>query len=157
MVFLFRMEVDLDSLSKKLLRELEEMQFQTGRMFRNMSITRMMSSDTGRWSPQVDIYESKNEFCVYVDIAGAERESLLVVASENQLRFSGKRCLPSKKDVNCVHQLEIELGCFDRTVSLSAYVEVDEVHSTYTDGILTVVLPKRKKKSKVTISISTGE
>lgn len=147
----------MDSLDKKLLKELEEMQLQTGRMFRNMSIAGMMSSDSGNWRPQVDIYESEDEYCVYVDIAGADRESLSVIASENRIRFYGTRKLPFNKTVNCVHQLEIELGSFDRTVTLPAKIEVGEVSSTYTDGILTIVLPKRKRGSKVNISISTGE
>jgi HSP20 family protein len=147
----------LDSLNKKLLKELEEMQQQTGRMLRNMSIARMLSPGTGRWIPPMDIYESEGAIWVYVDLAGADRESLSVIAAENQVRIYGVRSLPPKKSIECVHQLEIELGTFDRTINLPVFVEVEDVSSTYVDGILTVVLPKKKKKSKVNIPISTGE
>jgi len=147
----------LDSLNKKLLKELEEMQLHTGRMLRNMSIARMTSPGSASWNPPVDIYESEGEFCVYVDLAGANRESLSLIAAENQLRFYGNRQLPSKKTIDCVHQLEIELGSFDRTVTLPGSIEVDQVSSTYAEGILTVVLPKKKRKNKVNITISTGE
>jgi len=147
----------LDSLNKKLLKELEEMQLQTGRMLRNMSISRMLSPGTGTWDPPVDIYESEGEIWVYVDLAGADRDSLSVIAAENQLRFYGTRQLPPKKTIDCVHQLEIELGTFDRTINLPRSIEVDEVSSNYTDGILTIVLPKKKRKNKVNITISTGE
>lgn len=147
----------MDSLNKKLLKELEEMQLQTGRMLRNMSIARMLSPGTGIWSPPVDIYESEGAFWVYVDLAGADRESLSVIAADHQLRFYGTRQLPPKKTIDCVHQLEIELGTFDRTINLPGTIEVDEVSSSYTDGILAVVLPKKKRKSKVNITISTGE
>lgn len=147
----------MDSLNKKLLRELEEMQLQTGRMLRNMSIARMISPGAESWTPPVDIYESEGEYCVYVDLAGADRESLSVIAAENQLRIYGNRQLPPKKTIDCVHQLEIELGAFDRLVTLPAGIEVDEVSSTFTDGILTILLPKRKKKGRVNISISSGD
>lgn len=147
----------MDSLNKKLLDELEEMQLHTGRMLRNMSIARMISPGSASWSPPVDIYESEGEFCVYIDLAGANKESLSLIAAENQLRFYGNRQLPPKKTIDCVHQLEIELGSFDRTVTLPGSIEIDQVSSTYTDGILTVVLPKKKRKSKVNITISTGE
>lgn len=147
----------MDSLNKKLLKELEEMQLQTGRMLRNMSIARMLSPGSGSWSPPVDIYESEGEYWVYVDLAGADRETINVIAGENQLRFFGNRQLPPKKTIDCVHQLEIELGAFDRTLTLPAAIEIDQVSSTYTDGILTVVLPKKKKQSRVNISISTGD
>ena len=147
----------MDSLNKKLLKELEEMQLHTGRMLRNMSLARMVTPGTGTWSPPVDIYESEGEFSVFVDLAGADKESLSVIAAENKLRVYGIRQLPPNKTIDCVHQLEIELGSFDRTISLPKSIEVDEVSSNYMDGILTVVLPKKKRKSKVNITISTGE
>ncbi|MDW7772502.1 MAG: Hsp20/alpha crystallin family protein [Desulfobulbaceae bacterium] len=147
----------MNSLNKKLLKELEEMQLQTGRMLRNMSIARMMSPGSSAWNPPVDIYESRGEFCVYVDLAGADKESLSVIAADNQLRFYGTRQLPAKRNIDCVHHLEIELGSFDRTIILPGNIEVDEVKSTYADGILTIILPKKKRKDKVNITISTGE
>jgi len=150
-------EVALDSLNKKLLKELEDMQLQTGRMLRNMSIGRLISPGSGPWSPPVDIYESQGEFYVYADLAGADKESLSVIAAENQLRFYGTRKMATMKNINCVHQLEIELGSFDRTINLPGSIEVDQVSSNYTDGILTIVLPKKKRKGRINITISSGE
>lgn len=147
----------MDPLSKKILKELEEMQVHTGRMFRNMSIARMMSPESGNRYPSVDIYESADEFCVYADIAGTGGKLLSVTAGENQVRIQGRRQLPARKSIDCVHQLEIESGSFDRTVSLPGSVEINEVTSSYVDGILTVVLPKKKRRGKVSITISTGD
>jgi HSP20 family protein len=151
------MEAVLDSLSRKLLKELEEMQMHTGRMFRNMSIARMMSPESGIRYPLIDIYESADEFCVYADVAGTDGESLSVTAGESQVRIRGRKVLPARKSIDCVHQLEIEAGSFDRTVSLPGTVEIDEVTSSCKDGILTVVLPKKKRRGKVNITISTGD
>ncbi len=147
----------MDTLRKKLLKELEEMQMHTGRMFRNMSLARMMSPESGSMYPPVDIYESEDEYCVYADVAGADGTSLSVIAAETQVRIHGRRNLPARKSIDCVHQLEIELGSFDRTVNLPGAVEIDQVTSSYVDGILTIVLPKMRGRSKVNITISTGE
>jgi len=147
----------LDLLSKQLLKELEEMQMHTGRMFRNLSLARMMSPESVNWCPSIDIYESEDEFCVYADVAGADGQSLSVIAGENQVRIHGKRKLPARKSIDCVHQLEIELGPFDRTVSLPGTIEIDQVTSSYAEGILTVVLPKKKRGSKINITISAGD
>lgn len=147
----------MDSLDKKLLKELEEMQMQTGRILRNMSIGRMMSPCSGPWSPPVDIYESKEEYYIYADLAGADRESLSVIAAENRLRIYGIRQMPAKKTIDCIHQLEMELGSFDRTITLPGNIEVDEVTSNYIDGILTIILPKKKRRDRVHITITTGE
>lgn len=147
----------MDSMSKKLLKELEEMQQQTGRMLRNMSLSRMMTLESGTWQPPADVYESEDEFYVYFDLAGVSGDSFSVLAGENQLRVYGQRQLPGRKSIACVHQLEIELGAFDRTLSLPVHVDVDRVSSSYNDGILTVVLPKKQNKGKVHITISTGD
>ncbi len=147
----------MDPLSRKLLKELEEMQIQTGRMFRNMSIARMMSPESGARYPAIDIYESADEFSVYADVAGTDGKTLSVTAGEGQVRICGRKLLPARKSIDCVHQLEIESGSFDRTVSLPGAVEVDQVTSSYKDGILTIVLPKKVKRGKVNITISTGD
>lgn len=146
----------MDSTSRKLMKELEEMQ-QTGRMLRNMSLARMLSLETGNWQPPVDLYEGKSEFFVYFDLAGADRESLSVTANEHQVRVSGRKELIAQKAIAGIHQLEIEVGVFERTIPLPAAVQVDGVTSSYANGILIITLPKKRKKGKVCITISAGD
>ena len=146
----------MDPLRRKLLKELEEMQ-QTGRMLRNMSMVRLSSFDTGIWQPAVDIYESEKEYYVYFDLAGADSQSFTVVVHEQRLHVNGRRKLPHHKAIACVHQLEIELGMFERSVMLPGPVDMEEVTSSYTTGVLMVILPKRQSKAKVNIEIMSGE
>ncbi len=146
----------MDSFSRKLIAELEEME-QAGRRLRNMSLARMMPYTSGNWQPPVDVYESEEELYLYVDLAGVASESMSVTADERHVRIKGVRKLPPQPSIACVHQLEIELGAFDRTVSLPASVEVNQVSSVYSEGILVVTLPKRKKTCKVQIRIIPGD
>ena len=148
----------MDPLSRKLLRELEEMQQSTGRMLRTMSMSRMLRSmDSGAWQPPLDIYESAGEYIIYADLAGVDGQSFSVEVDSHQLRLHGRRHLPSHQDIACVHQLEIELGGFDRTVNLPGGVDVDGVTSAYTNGILRIILPKRQARGRVNIAIAHGE
>ena len=146
----------MDPFSKKLIAELEEME-RTGRMLRNMSLARMMPYKSGSWQPPVDLYEAEEELYLYVDLAGVNKESLAVIADERQIRIKGLRRLPPQPSIACIHQLEIELGPFDRTVTLPAIVDANRVSSVFSDGILVVTLPKRKKTRKVRIRIIPGE
>jgi len=146
----------MDSFSKKLIAELEEME-RAGRRLRNMSLARMMPYKSGSWQPPVDVYEAEDELYLYVDLAGVNKDSLTVLADEHQIRIKGVRQLPPQSSIACVHQLEIELGSFDRTVTLPTSVDVDRVSSVYSEGILVVTLPKRKKTCKVQIRIIPGE
>lgn len=147
----------MDPMSRKLLKELEEMQERTGRMLRNMSMVRMLSLDSGSWQPPADIYESEDEYYVYFDLAGVDSQSFSVIVDGHRLRVHGKRQLPPYKSIACIHQLEIELGPFDRTVSLPGLVDIEAVTSSYTNGILTVTLPKKLTRDKINIEISPGE
>lgn len=146
----------VDPLSRKLLQELEEMQQRTGRMLRNMSMSRMLNMDSGAALPPMDIYESEREFIVYADLAGVDSESFSVLVEGHQVRIFGRRNLPPHKDIACVHQLEIEAGAFDRTVNLPGAVDVEAVTSSYTNGILRIILPKKAARGRINIAISNG-
>jgi len=140
-------------LRRKLFREIQEMQMQTGRMLRNMSFTRMVKIESGRWQPPVDIYESGEEITVYCDLAGVLKDSLELLVEEDQLHISGRRQLATSQGIVCIHQLEIELGPFARTVVLPAIIEAEQASSSYRDGILVVSLRKRKVASQITVRI----
>ena len=146
----------MDPFSKKIIAELEEME-RAGRRLRNMSLARMMPYKSGSWQPPVDVYEAEDELYLYADLAGVNMDSLAVVADERQIRIKGVRKLPPQQTIACVHQLEIELGAFDRTVTLPAVIDVNRVSSVYSEGILVVTMPKRKKTRKVEIRIVPGE
>lgn len=147
----------MDHFSEKIFQELEEMQQQTGRMLRNMSLARMVPMVDRRWQPPVDIYEAETEIYLYFDLAGVDRSAFEVVVGEHQVRVGGRRQLPAQGSIACVHQLEIELGRFERTVVLPSVVDVEGAVSTYTDGILMITLPKRQKKARVRIQVQEGE
>ena len=103
----------MDPFSKKLLEELEQMQQQTGRILRSMSLTRMMPLESGGWQPAMDIYEAEDRIFVYADLAGVTADSLRVTVTDQQLQVSGVRELPTPEAIACVHQLEMELGAFN--------------------------------------------
>ena len=147
----------MDRFSKKLVQELEATQQQTGRMLRNMSLARMVPVESGYWQPPADIYEAETEIYIYFDLAGVVLDNFEVIVGEHQVHINGIRQLPVQGTIACVHQLEIEIGRFERILSLPAVVDVDRATSSYSDGILMLTLPKRQKKSRVCIQVHGGE
>lgn len=142
-------------ISRKLFREIQEMQMQTGRMLRNMAFTRMVKIESGLWQPPVDIYESVDEVIVLCDLAGVVKDSLELLVEEQQLHVRGRRQLLRPETIVCIHQLEIELGPFERTVALPVAIDVDRASSSYLDGILVVSLKKRVE-SQIIVRIEVG-
>ena len=133
------------------------MQQQTGRMLRNMSLARMVPMESGCWQPPADIYEAEKEIYVYFDLAGVTLDNLEVIVGEHQVRINGIRQLPVQGTIACVHQLEIEIGRFERVLSLPSVVDVDGAVSSYSKGFLLLTLPKQEKKGRVCIEVRGGE
>lgn len=143
--------------SKKLFREIQELQMQTGRLLRNMSFTGMITIESGLWQPAVDIYESDETITLYCELAGVMRESLELLVEEHQVHISGRRKLAKPQAIVRIHQLEIEQGTFARIVLLPAIIDVEQVSSSYEDGILVVSLKKRKAENQITVRMQVGD
>jgi HSP20 family protein len=142
-------EVMMAPVSRKILREIHGIQIQHGRMLRNMSFTKMFKIKSGCWQPPIDVYEAGEELILYCDLAGVVKESLELLVEEHQVQIRGLRQLPGRQTIVCVHQLEIELGAFSRTLILPAMIDVEHVKSSYVDGILVVSLRKRMDRQVV--------
>lgn len=123
-------------------------------MLRNMAMQRPVPLHSGEWTATTDIYETGSDLIVVMDVSGAEPSELSVVAEEMKVRVSGERVYPLPENISCIHQLEIERGYFERTVSLPRAVDVSKTSSAYKNGILVITLPIRKHKGKVQIKVA---
>jgi len=145
----------MDRLREKLLRELREME-RSGRLLRSMSLGTMFAVEQGVWQPAVDVYETEDGLSLYVELAGIDQDSLSVVVGEQLVEISGRRRLPDRGRIACIHQLEIESGAFSRRVPLPFAVEVDGARSVYERGLLIVELPRKRRPGKITIEVAAG-
>ena len=118
----------MDDFDRRIIEELKEMERQMGRMLRNTTLTRMMPlSSCNDWEPAVDIYETTDDVVIYMDTAGIDMDNLTC----------------------CIHQLEIELGCFKRIISFPVSVAVSRTSLSCNNGILEIMLPKETSSCSV--------
>ena len=94
----------------------------------------------------VDVYQDKNNIIVKSTIAGVEPEDVDVSFDNDMLTIRGKR----KKDLtideeNYFYQ-ECYWGNFSRSIILPVDVKTDKINASIKNGILTITLPKTKKK-----------
>jgi HSP20 family molecular chaperone IbpA len=94
------------------------------------------------WHPPTDAFETEMEFVVRVDVAGACREDLTVVAEGRVLRIRGVR-RPPPEGPRHYHKMEIRTGPFERHLRLPESCGVEVVATEYQEGILVVRLAKR--------------
>lgn len=136
----------MDDFDRRILEEFKELERQMGRMLRTSSLSRMIpiSSSEG-WQPAVDVYETNDNIVILMDTAGLDLNNLAITAENKRIIVEGRRNLPKRGNVCCIHQLEIEMGYFKRSISFPVSVKFDKPVFSCTNGILEIRLSKEIK------------
>jgi HSP20 family protein len=93
------------------------------------------------WRPPTDLCETEGAFIACVEIAGVKEGYLSVSYADKTLTVTGIREYSGQK--GAYHQMEIRYGEFRTQVRLPVSVDGDKIEASYSDGFLTVTMPKR--------------
>ncbi|ACN95438.1 MULTISPECIES: Hsp20/alpha crystallin family protein [unclassified Wolbachia] len=98
--------------------------------------------------PACDFYETKESYCLSLELPGISKESIDISISSDSLIVKGeKTCNNESKDKQFYHR-ERYYGSFYRSIQLPVNVEQDKVSANFSDGILHVTIPKSEKHIK---------
>ncbi len=106
------------------------------------------------WFPAVDVYEDKDSLVVRAEVPGMKKEDIEISLHDGYLTLSGERKQEEKNETAEIYRSERWLGRFHRTISLPCRVEAEKIKATYTDGVLTVTLPKAEEAKPKQIPIT---
>ncbi len=101
------------------------------------------------WRPPIDVFETDEALMVVAEIAGIRVDDFSITLGKQSLSISGVRA--GSTGPRAYHQMEIPHGEFVAEVALPIPIDSTGVEATYTDGFLTVRLPKLKAR-RITIS-----
>ncbi len=126
------------------------------RMFRSFSsgLPDIFTGEGEIW-PSVDVLEDKKNIIVKVEIPGMNPSDFDISLSDNVLTIKGeKKQEKEEKDKN-FYMMERQYGTFIRRIPLPVEVKEEKVKASYKDGILKVVIPKKKevKESKIKVKV----
>jgi HSP20 family protein len=112
---------------------------------------------TGKWSPNVDIFESENSIVLEADLPGIKAEDFKLSIENYRLTLTGERKFDKEENGENWHRVERSYGTFTRTFTLPNTVNVEEVKAEFKDGVLRVSLPKRDevKARNINVTIKT--
>jgi len=103
----------------------------------------------------VDVFESNNTFFIQSTIAGVKAEDLEITIEDDMVTIKGKREKPERNEKekrNYFYQ-ECYWGPFSRQIILPEEGDASQAEATLERGILTLKIPKLKKKQKKKISV----
>ena len=96
----------------------------------------------GVWSPPTDVYETEENYVVRVEIAGMREEDFEITMENKFLMIKGSR--PDIPERRAYQQMEIRFGKFETAVGIPGPVDLESSRADYSEGFLTVTLPKAK-------------
>lgn len=137
-------------------RNLSEIRGEMNRLFdsfivRPPSGTTAMS--TRAWAPVFDMYETKDDLVLAVELPGIREKDVSVSITGDLLTVKGERAFGREpKEENRFH-LERVSGKFERSIRIPMPVQADRVRATYRDGVLEVRLPKAEEVKPKEIKI----
>ena len=105
------------------------------------------------WTPRVDVHEDEQGYTFHVDVPGMHKENFQVDFHEGTLTVSGERRQEEKAEGANAIRVERSYGAFYRSFALPKAVEHDAIEATYTDGVLTVRVPKAEESKPRRIAV----
>jgi HSP20 family protein len=105
--------------------------------------------------PPINVTQDAERFYVRAELPGVVASELSISALRNRLSLSGKREIAKEHERASYHRKERPEGTFNRTVTLPMPVDADRIEARYTDGILTLVLPKAEDAKPRQIVVKT--
>ncbi|MBN7812399.1 Hsp20/alpha crystallin family protein [Algoriphagus sp. H41] len=106
-----------------------------------------MGSSLRQFSPAVDIAEDEKSYEIQLALPGMKKTDFKIDLVDRKLTISGERKQEEKKEGKNFHSIETQYGAFKRSFFLPDDVLEDSVEASYQDGLLSLVLPKKEKKT----------
>lgn len=108
---------------------------------------------TPGWMPLVDLYETAGSYVIAAELPGMKREHFEIQVEQNTLTLKGRRP-ESTVNPQRYHQLESGQGPFSRSFQFAEDIESDAINAEFTDGVLTITVPKAAKPAARRIDVT---
>lgn len=105
--------------------------------------------------PPINITQDNDNFYVRAEVPGIKPDELSISAIRNRVSLSGKREIQREHERVSYHRKERAEGSFNRTVTLPTEINADKVDAKYSDGVLTLTLPKAEETKPRRIKVRT--
>ena len=126
------------------------------RLFGEMAPTSGSNGDMDRrWVPAMDIVEHEDSFVATADLPGLTKDDIDISLEDGVLTISGERKFESSEEEGkVVRRLERVYGSFSRAFTMPQGVDAEKVDASFTNGVLTLTLPKSEGARSRKIAIS---
>jgi len=104
-------------------------------------------------APDVDIYETENEYVVLADMPGVTKERLTVKLDRQDLKITGDIAKPENSNEH-IFLNELCNASYHRHFTLADDVNRDKIEANLESGVLHLILPKKESHKPRDININ---
>jgi HSP20 family protein len=112
----------------------------------------------GEWTPAVDFKETDKEFVLTAELPGMAENDVDVEVEQNILTIKGEKRTEreeKKEKDGQYHLVERSYGFFQRAFTLPPAVDAAKIQADFSNGVLTVRLPKRQESTARRIAVGS--
>jgi HSP20 family protein len=110
-------------------------------------------TEVGEWRPVMDVSETKETLNVKVEVPGIEPKNVHVLLENGMLTIKGEKKQEVEEKDERFYRMERCSGTFMRALRLPVPVDATKVKAVFTNGVLTITLPKVAEAKGTTIPI----
>lgn len=138
-------------------RDMMNLRREMDRLFNDfMTDTPGTRFETPNWGLALDVAENENTFVVKASVPGVNPDDLDVTINENTLTIRGEVQADETFEEGQYHVRERRFGTFSRSMTLPRTVDREAINADYTDGVLTLTLPKTEDLQPRRINIKAN-
>lgn len=99
------------------------------------------------------MFETPDSIIIQMELSGVAKEDIGIELNGGSIEINGVKRRREFAGSGSFHRMERPFGFFKRIFDLPAAVDIDAIRARFSDGLLEVVIPK-KRRSEVTFCIS---
>lgn len=136
-------------------QEMETLRRQMDQVFDEMTALNRSSQTT--WQPAIELQDTEENVILRAEIPGIEGKDLDVRVTREAVAITGEHRYEKKTEEKGFFRSEFRYGKFQRVVPLPVAVQNDQVKADFTNGILTLTLPKVDAAKNRVVKLNLAE
>jgi HSP20 family protein len=135
-------------------QDIETLARQLDRLFDDLEGT---PKEQPAWAPAMELQDTGEALVLRAQIPGVDAKDVDIQVTKQSVAISGEYRQETKTDEKGYFKSEFRYGKFHRTVKLPVAVDNGQVAADYTNGVLTLTLPKHAEVRNQVLKVNLTE
>ncbi len=108
------------------------------------------------FDPVIDVKENEKDFIIHAELPGLSKDDFKLTVEDNSLALEGEKKVEKEEKSDNLYRTERSYGAFKRVFRLTDSVDSKKIAADYTNGILSITVPKTEKAKPKQIEVKVS-